>query len=640
MKKHIYSSILLVSMLALTGCGGGGDGGNGNNNRSGSPIIDASNLPELDGLTGDADNQGRLYYTTTGIGFIPRSGMPDLEMEKITLWVVDPVHPESPRVIEDNMSAQVVDFGFLPIHKATIGADSRSVSDFQIDRVVYASDTLLSDPASPDMGSIQRVSTDPSILMAALEPKQTSSDTSGDPFSAPRRLLQHSLGNPDDTALAYTTDQQDGLLLGWKQIRLGDDEHTDPISFHPQYQVVSSVKTEGAALPGGWLVIDHSSEGALRQVDFNGKNPSDVRDDNGRPIKNLKFVNPLAGEHLDGSQLLVLTFEDDNTSSGDEQEDLQGELWYFKRNDNPALPGTARLLTNKDGEKLLFNMSFNIMAPGAAVPADNYLTQVGGNTFFFQQPLPLIEHGAKLYRADENGWEKLLGETIGIENIFDPDFDHDVELEDGGSLIAVGEYVIWATEDELKGWHIPTGRLEILDDYTRYNSSSIPRVHPELSMPVLGSRDGWIFYNRTLNDTSKLTSTQYAVAMQIGGAASEINIANARWVGASSNGNSTNSSQISRMELSEVFLLKDNGDLGAVSAANPAGGMVPLGQLGNVDNVYMYGLSPGPHRLLQVESGRESEYEVIYVNTREKNSLVRLMNNKGDNGWNRPVPGF
>lgn len=642
MKKHIYGGILLASMLTLAGCGGGG-GGNDNGGKGGTggsgPIVETP-LPELNGLVGDADNQGYLYYTTTGTmmvpGFMP--GMPDMEMDKITLRVVDPNNPGSPRILEDDMGILTAD-RFIPIHKATVAADQKTVTDFQIDRVIYGSYTPLSDPAPTGMGNIHRASTDMSTLLAALEPVQVSADTSGILQSAPRILLQLSLDNPDNTALAYPTDQQDEILLGWQQVRLGDDEHTNPISFQPQHQVVSTVKTEGAALPGGWLVIDHNSEGTLRQVDFDGDNPRDVHDEHGDPIKNLKYVNPLAGEHLDGSQFLILTFEDQNAGPDDE-DNLQGELWHFKRSDNPALPGTARLLTNAEDEKLIFNMSFNFMVPGAQVPDDTHLVQMGGDTYFFQQPLPLLEQGARLYRVNADGWEKLLGETIGLDEILDPGFNPDIELEDGGALVAAGDYVIWATEDELKGWHIPTGKLEILDDYTRYNSGAIPDLHPEFSMPVLGSRDNWIFYNRTLSSTKKRTKTSYAVAVQIGGAASEINIANARWVGASSNGNSINDSQTSRMELSEVFLLKDNGDLGAISAANPADGMVQLGKLGNVDNVYMYGLSPGPHRLLQVESGNESEYEVIYVNTREKNSLVRLMDTKGDNGWNRPVSGF
>src|SRR5699024_2952562 len=186
----------------------------------------------------------------------------------------------------------------------------------------------------------------------------------------------------------------------------------------------------------------------------------------------------------------------------------------------------------------------------------------------------------------------------------------------------------WATGDELKSWHIPTGELKVLDDFDRYHDGSLlPKITiSDISMAALGSRDGWVFYNRTMGDISDLSKpvhTEYAVAVAIAHPRDEINIANARWIGAASTGISSDDTKISRMELSEVFLLGENGDLGAVSAANPSQGIIKLGSLSNVKEAALQGLAPGPYRLIRIKHDNDEE-EVVFVNTREKNSLVQL----------------
>ena len=73
-------------------------------------------------------------------------------------------------------------------------------------------------------------------------------------------------------------------------------------------------------------------------------------------------------------------------------------------------------------------------------------------------------------------------------------------------------------------------------------------------------------------------------------------------------------------ELSEVFLWR-NQEI----AADPKAGLVILGELsGTPANVSMYGLAPGPHRLLQVEIPEWDEHRVYYVNTRQADSLTSV----------------
>lgn len=534
---------------------------------------------------------------------------------------------------------------------------STTVDSFAIDRVIYASWPIQQEPGSTEVARINRVSTDPSIPINNLQPVQVSSETSGELASAMRRILQFDLTDPDNTALAYSNQvQNDAHPIEWKMVQLGDSDQTVPQPFPSHYTVVTTVRDiSDTAKPGGWLVIDINADQTLKQVNLIGKEARPVHDQNGNEITNIKFVDMIGGEHSDGSQFISITFDDGNPNPGDDDDPLQGELWYFKRNDNPNANSIARPLLNSDGEKLHFDMKF--LGLGAAVPNEEYIVTHEGDIYFFKhEGMGFFDLGAVLYRANKTGWEKLHGETIDIlgdldedddisfEDLFDM-FDQDVDLEKGGPLVTAGDYLVWATGDELKSWHIPTGALNVLDDMDRHHDGSIPPkvTVSDISMTALGSRDGWVFYNRTLGDLSNLSKpvrTEYAVAVRIDDPGTEINIANARWIGASSSGTSSDDTKISRMELSEVFLISENGDLGAVSAANPPQGMVKLGNLSNVKEAALQGLAPGPYRLVRIKHDNNEE-EVVFVNTREKNSLVRLTKDSGRNfeqAW--PIRGF
>jgi hypothetical protein len=103
-------------------------------------------------------------------------------------------------------------------------------------------------------------------------------------------------------------------------------------------------------------------------------------------------------------------------------------------------------------------------------------------------------------------------------------------------------------------------------------------------------------------------------------------------VGASGRGEGTALSRRAKSEIGEVFLLRDDGTVAAVSATQPDAGMVTLGQLNPVpENVTMFGTRPGPHQLMQVQyEGADDSYEVIYVNTLEADSLKHLMSEPVD----------
>lgn len=101
-------------------------------------------------------------------------------------------------------------------------------------------------------------------------------------------------------------------------------------------------------------------------------------------------------------------------------------------------------------------------------------------------------------------------------------------------------------------------------------------------------------------------------------------------------------SQLAALDLSEVFLLSDDLQLAAVSADNPGAGVVNFGTLPNsASQATMFGLAPGPHRLLQTTlDGSPASHEVIYVDTRDENSLRVLSSQPSGEANQRPLPGF
>src|SRR5690606_29037017 len=145
---------------------------------------------------------------------------------------------------------------------------------------------------------------------------------------------------------------------------------------------------------------------------------------------------------------------------------------------------------------------------------------------------------------------------------------------------------------------------------------------------VLGSRDGWLFYNR-----ADISGQDTAVAMKVDGSDS-LEITDAQWIGASLTGKGDSISYMT--ELSEVFLWSDK-EIAAVSAADPKAGTVLLGTLdATPEGVTMHGLAPGPHRLIQVHTDADNS-AVYSVNTREQGSLRKALD---EVGVQRPVTGF
>ncbi len=571
----VAPGLLLALVVGATGCGGGGSSGGGSGGGSGPGQHSGDSLPTLDGLSGVADNDNWLFYTSNADG---NGG----------LFGFNPMMP-------DNGAALIDADAFLGaspyVFSAIAGADlaGAEVSNYRAHHLFYRSgeETALPGPG-PTVSvpnGFQRVAAGQSLTPAS--PSQVSSESDSSNLYSDRYFFQNHLSQPLDTAVAYRANDQ------WRQVRIGDDAGQAPLAFDPDHQVMVSL---GDGTPNGWLVIDEGNGNRLAKVDPALTSQGPVTDQGGDPVQGLVHAQTLANLGLD-KVLVVLTFEDPDPSD-DEVPD--SELWLYAQGD----PGTVKPLLNGEGEKLTFSRS--LIGQGAALPSAAKLV-IRDDTVYFafheQGAMDLLlALNPMLYRVDENGWSREIDYS---------------ETADAGSapvlaspfLIDAGDRLIWLIGDQLTAIDLAT-----MSETALYEGS--------ISTPIPVSQDGWLFYNDQRNVDS-------AVAARTDGS-QRIRLRNARWVGAASSGEGSALTRQAKSEISEVFLVKEDGTVAAVSASQPDAGMVTLGQLDPVpEDVTMFGIRPGPHQLMQVEHAGE-RYEVIYVNTLEADSLRHLMSEPAD----------
>lgn len=578
----VFAVFLTAISLILIGCGGGGNGGEGSggtDNNNGN-VVEPITLPVLSGLSGDANNQDRLFYFTSG--------------DAGGLFSFNPNLPDASQLIDSKtlLSSQGLGF-FFPIHKAEWDSATKDISGFRVDQVIYARKNGVNNPFE-----YLRVATDSGYLTADTVP--LSSESSFYPIIGNPRFFQFDLSNPLNTRLAYPDEKNE-----WRQLSVGDDGATAPLLFDTNHQVVTTVSREGK--PDGWLVIDTSnSNGTLTRVRLDLTTLGVPLDATDTEVRGLANVTPIGWEPGDGSQLLALQFKEDFVNG----EPGPGELWWYDRGDLTSA-GTLKRLLNAEGDSLILDP--DLVGMGVSKPLD--LAYLDGTWYALVSSGFLGIGGTSLYRIDNNGWEILASEEF---------------ISDFTGFISAGDWLVWAYNNILYSYNHSIGLLQTL-----INDEFVDAY----STPIFGSRDGWVFYNRNQFYFDGFVDEAQAVALKADNS-DQIVISNARWVGASTSGQGTES-QLGQMEVSEVFLLRNESELAAVSARQPASGAVSLGDLplGAID-VRMFGLAPGPHRLLQVEH-EDDLFEVIYVNTREADSLLQLMTEPEVNGSdNRPVDLF
>jgi hypothetical protein len=573
---------------SLTPNNGGDAGGNNQNTGNNNHGSSGDTIPELGGLSGDADNHDLLYFVS------PVDG-------NVGLFAVLPSAPSDAAIsVDADVDANTVRNArnFFPIHEATWSAADQPISDFHVDRILYS-----------HMQGVYTVSTDPGQSMPPAPRRVSSLDFLY--LGGKAHFLYH-LENADKTALVYSNDFED-----WHHLRLDLDTDTAPALFDPDYVPVLYSWDAQAGQGDGWLVVDKSDQNTLKMVDTDLQLVSGAVTHNGQPIEGLApnelwggdpvhdSVQPIGPQFGDGSRLLAVAMESDT----DSETGLVSHLWYYE----PAgagEPGTAHPLLNEDDDTLPFEAG--ALSQGRpALPAAQHIATVGDAMFFIKADALGFE--ADLYRADSQGWTHL-------ESVSDP----------GDFMIGAAGRVAWSSDDEVISVAQDGSDRIVLEPDTRTYGQKI-------DTPVIGSRDGWIFYNRA--DTEIGSSTPFAVATKIDGS-QRLQLIDARWIGASTSGRAEVSSQIGAFDLGEVFLLIDDTELGAVGADDPSAGMVSLGILpSGADDAQLFGVGPGPHRLLQTSTGG-SDYEIIYVNTREQDSLVTVSPQASNEQALRPVDLF
>ncbi|GGX40997.1 hypothetical protein [Saccharospirillum salsuginis] len=591
-----YSLALVVALAA--GCnssGGGGDdgedgndGGNGSDG-GGSSSVGGDTLPKLNGLTGVPDNDNWLYFTSDADG---NSG----------LFAYNPQLPDDGAVLVDGDAyLEGAIYLFRPIAQASITGND--LTDYRAQHLFYRSQkerTITGSDVTymvPD--AFQRVEATQSVTPPA--PQQVSSEADNSNLNSTRLYFQYDLDQPANTAVAYL-----GGTTGWQQLRIGDSVSQAPLAFSNDHNPVVPL---GDGNPNGWLVIDESNNNRLAQVDLNLASEGAVLDAQGNPVENVRFVDMFSHLGRD-QQLLVLTFEDLDTS---DEEVPPSELWLYSAGN----PGTIKPLLNDQGEKLTFLQ--NLLGTGAMLPTADQLAIRDQTLYFaFHERSEFSILGAfnpMLYRVDSNGWSLEI--DYASRNP-----DSVAQTLASPFLIDGGNELIWLIDDTLTSV-----------DLSDYSESAL--YEGSIETPVVDSVNGWFFYNDTRNiDT--------AVAARVDGS-EQIRLEQAQWIGASGTGEGNVAIRLARANISEVFLLKDDSTLAAVSAGSPDQGLVELGRLDPApETVRVFGIRSGPHQLLRV-GYEDDSYEVVYVNTEEADSLKHLMaapsSQANAAAWTRPVYG-
>lgn len=569
-------------------------------------------LPLLDGLAGDADNRELLFFTSTAAG---ASG----------LYAYDPSSPEEKAVLVDgDAEFGSAGYHFYAMHGGNLSVDNLSLSGFYVSHVLY-SRFIAGGNLGDGNRELRRVSTDPA--QAASGWQRVSSEDSSSVILG-ERFVQHDLSNPLQSSYVYR--DLSTSTGSWLEVRLGDDENAGPRPFGDGLVVSVPVWDVNKGKPGGWLAIDNSTDKRLVLLNTDRELVGPVAGEDDTLVDNLVSAHLLASLDHE-TTLLALVF------AGGTAEEQKGEVWAWTQEEANS-PGYIKSVLDANGEKLMFPASlFSNGAP--QLPAAN-LRVVKNGALYFANSAEMFSFGESpsLTRVDKAGWKRFeyphpeAGETP-IPTSF---------LIDAGK-----DALVWFINERLE--KIDVSKVDKAESSVVFDQKvSTFGSKDEITTPITTGREGWFFYNRDGRyaiDDSKGRKGDYsiAVAEKIDGT-ERITIQDARWIGASTSGRAPVLGQIETLELGEVFLFTKEHKLAAVSAVDPARGMVELGKLPEtIEGVRMFGLAPGPHRLLQVVHGEKS-HEVIYVNTRERNSLKHLMDTptlgRDNSQYTRPVELF
>lgn len=611
-RNVLVRRVMTVLMIAVLAAGVASCGKEGNRKDGDADELHAEGgaieLPILDGLDGDANNQRRLFFASTA-------------QDAPGLYAVNPRFPErGAELVDDQIEPGA--FHYYSVHAGEVNESTKALDGFYIHQLLYSVKAPDED-AGPGItgylhGQLRRVSTD-SEQDSVLPVQVGSSDLGGRVFVETPRKMFFDFQEPLRTSFLYKGPGSDS----WARVRLADAASVEPTIVGKNIGLVTAVAKPDAEPGTDWLVVHEKDEGKLARVDDEFAPVAPVRfKDSGEEVKGVSNAEKLH-ELVSGEVMLVISFE----------ERALGEVWVYETDDSTGAGGTIRALLNADGEKLVINLTPFTNDLG---PPPEELTAEHQGAFFFAS-----SHGgdgwSKLYRLDAKGWSRFVHSAPAGSAKKDGQASYFYSelapfLLDAGSdglLWSLGARLerVRANDADVNKW-----TREFLTDQHDEDpyQSKLEKNH---DTTVYAVRDGWVFYNAQHYYNRKYIHV--AVALNVRDK-QRVVLKNATWIGASTSGKGTVNNRRTELELSEVFALRNGREVAAVSAADPMRGAVILGQLpASTKNVTMYGLGPGPHRLLRVEHEKNA-HEVVYVNTRESDSLVHLMDSLARD-WEMPI---
>lgn len=679
-----------VATLGLAACGGssssdsgGGAGGDNGGDPSGgvAEVPNGTAIPEVEGLQGDANYQDLLFYTmTTDSEEEPDSGA-STGPDRYKLVAVNPQGSSVDQyTVSTNLQALTSHRGVaLSFPKADIDTSTNSISNYHMDRILFqkkiGSTSFEKNVVTTDSGTWPPVSESINSALGLFGVTLSQYDLQNPAKSV---VADGNLGN--NKFLQYSVDASSQIT---------DFEDSSANSLTPKVPLMDGSTHK----PEGWLAFSWDSDNdvfRLLQYGIDGTELGEVKDESNQAVVN-SIMNGVSlqpfpgGVFADSSQLVVLEEADSAPPNT-----IHKVVYQF-------IPGTSgqrgslKRLRNSAGEALKLPSINSILLNRVAIANDAVYMAIdtSGNN-----------EGNSIYRLDQNGWEELLQTESKATPLV---------------MKLAGRYLVWsapadsssAYQNSLYSYNTVTEELIELDQ--EISSTGLVRDEPakvvNLGDPVYGNADGSIYYGRKRAMEIKVGETivgqppyevtipDYetrvwveAVTRQADGSGEPVIIKDATWIAASTNGKGPLQAQVSlaqimpragggifprgrtkSMELSEVFFIKGvetdssnnvtdlvNPELYAISASNPAAGMVKLGDLpaDTYDHSFSFlgfngwnditgEMGAGPHRLLTIRRP-DLKHSVIYVNTRKKNSLEILDTSNGDGAANtaREVRGF
>lgn len=582
-----YFALIFASFFLVFGaCGDKGDDPYNpyNPNFPGnSKLPKETKLPELSGIPSSFTMERHLFYISTqknGPGlyaYNPQDGTktlaaPDLEIERV-------------------LFAHMLPLG-------TANADG-TVSDYRAGGVMYATLEI------EDLNGFDNPQHQYNYIAGdgpnALTPHKVSSSLVF-PGSGQTGLFSYDLADLRGSSFLQTMGENIRFDMGMDSVT--------PAINAPEGKPLMSTLSDDLHTHAYWLYIDENNDLVVYNRDFSTKTLV-VDAETGSAVGGL---DDYASQHITyityDSVLVGLVFDDaDDDAAG------IGYIVTMPTADKPT--PTAKKVVNNKGEPLLFPPA---LFGGIARPDDNLMysrnnaiVYASGSDFFGMLVPGNEAKGVNMTRIENGTWSNLKITSDELDDFSVGGINFNDILTIPPMLIPVsGHGTFWA----------PGGVPELIEptdkDPSTWKRTSLADILPEPeNTPTTESVNGWVYYN---HDTAGGGAIAYHVPSK-----KVIHLPKAQWVGASTDGTSKSIGAVARINISDIFLITKNKELAAVPAESPDQGIVILGKLPDTfDDLVFRGIGTGPHRLVGIKH-KDNSYEVVAVDTQNKNSLHRLM---------------